>query len=128
MRESASVDDAQLQTDLLERIECELQLVAAMRGGDNRADARCVAGDGRKRDALREHPFCEEPVGERHRKRAVTEDDRRDRALAEAGVEPQRLEACLEEARVIPEPLDDLRFLDQYVERGNTRRRDRRWM
>ena len=38
---------------------------------------------------------------------------------------PMRLEAGLEEARVLPQPIDQLRLLDEHVERGDAGGRDR---
>ena len=49
------MDDSEFASDVAERVERELQLVARMRGGDDRADARLVARHGREADALREH-------------------------------------------------------------------------
>ena len=78
-----------------------------------RALSRATVG---KRDALREDALLEQPIRQLHRQRAVADDDRRDRALADAGVEAERLQARLEEARVLPEPVDDLRLLQQQVD------------
>ena len=97
-----------------------------MRGGDDRADASLVARDRRKSDPLREHAFLKQPVRQLHRERPVAGDDRRNGTLAQAGVEAQRLQAGLEEPRVFPEPIDELRLLDQHVERGYARGSDRR--
>ena len=113
---------------LREHVERELQLVARVRGRDDGADARLVARDGRKRDALREDALLEQPVRQLHRQRALADDHRRDRALAQAGVEAERLQAGLEEPRVLPQPLDDLRLLLEHVERRDARGRDRRRM
>ena len=99
-----------------------------MRRRHERADARFVARDGRKRDALREHAFLKQPIRQLHRKGALTRDHRRDRTLAEAGVESERFEPFLEEPRVLPEPIDDLRFLLQHVDRGDAGGGDRRRM
>src|SRR5204862_370381 len=52
--------DAEFPADPGEHVQRELQLVAGVRGGDDRAHSRLVAGDGRKRDALREHAFLEQ--------------------------------------------------------------------
>ena len=43
-------------------------------------------------------------------------------------LKPERRESRLEEARVLPEPIDDLRLLEQHVDRGNARGGDRRRM
>ena len=87
-----------------------------MRRGHDRADARPVPRYGRKRNALREDAVGEEPIRQRHRQRAVPDDHRCDRALADAGVEAELDEPLLEESRVLPEAIDDLRFLQQDVE------------
>ena len=73
-------------------------------------------------------PCCEQPIGQLHRQRAVADDDRRDRALAEAGVEAERLQARLEEARVLPQPLDELRLLSSTSSARDARGGDRRRM
>ena len=105
--------------DAAEHVECELQILARMRGGDDGPHARFVARDGRKRDALREDAGLEQPIRQRHRRGAVADEDRRDRALADAGVEAQRRQARLEETRVVPQPIDELRLVEQDVDRRN---------
>src|SRR5690606_2474389 len=109
----ADLYEPELLSDLREGVERVLQVLPRVRRRDDGADARLVAGDGREGDPLREHPLLEEPVRQRHRLRAVAGDDRRDRALADPRVEPEALQAGLEEPRVLPEPLHDLRFLEQ---------------
>ena len=69
-------------------------------------------------------PSCEQAVRQLHRQRAVADDDRGDRAFAQAGVEAERLQSGLEEPRVLPQPVDDLRFLLQHVQRRDARGRD----
>ena len=59
-----------------------------------RALSRATVG---KRDALREHALLEQPIRQPHRERAVAGNDRRDRAFAEPGIEPERLQTGLEE-------------------------------
>ena len=56
------------------------------------------------------------------------DDDRGDRALARAGIEAERLEAGLEEPRVLPEPFHPLRLGFEHVERRQAGRGDRRRM
>ena len=60
--------------------------------------------------------------------RRLADDHRRDRALAHAGVEAELLEAGLEEARVVPQPLDPLRLGLEDVERREARGGHRRRM
>ena len=48
---------------------------------------------GREADALGEHALLEQPIGQRHRERRLADDHRRDRALAGARVEAERLRA-----------------------------------
>src|SRR5262245_13411183 len=96
-------DDSQLPADFLEDVERELELFARVRRGDDRAYARLVARDGRKGDALREHPFSEEAIRQLHRERAFAHDDGCNGTLARAGVQPERLQAGLEEARIVPQ-------------------------
>ena len=82
-----------------------------MRGGDDCADARLVARHGRKPDALREHAVLEQAS---------------DSFIASAAsptmtgviglslrpvLKPSALQTGLEEPRVLPQPLDELRFL-----------------
>ena len=90
-----------------------------------RALSRATVG---KRDALREHARFEQVIRQLHRQRSVADDDRRDRALAEAGIEAERVQARLEEPGVVPQPLDDLRFLLEDVDRREARGGDRRRM
>src|SRR5438128_8544161 len=89
--------EMQLAADLGKDVEGTLQILARMRGRDDRPDAGLVPRHGRKPDALREHPVGKQAIGERHRQGAVTDDHRGDRALAHAGVEAQRPQTCLEE-------------------------------
>src|SRR5262245_6197249 len=56
------LDNAQTTTDLLQYIECELQLLPSMRCRDNRPYPRPGFGHGRIPDALSEDPFCEELI------------------------------------------------------------------
>src|SRR5690242_18096412 len=97
------LDDAERRADLLERVECELELVTRMRGRDDRADARLAARDGRKRDALSEHAFSEEAIRQLHRERVLADDHRRNRTFTGAGIEPQGPQAGFEESRIVPE-------------------------
>src|SRR3989442_10369387 len=122
------MEDPELLADLAEHVERELQLVARVRRRDDRSDARLLGRYGWKRDALREHALPEEPIRQLHRERAVADDDRRDRALAQAGVEAERIEARFEEARVLPQPIDDLWLLFEHVERRDARGGDARRM
>src|SRR5699024_1521035 len=121
-------DDAEFAADLAEDVERELQFLARVRCRDDGPDAGLVAGDGGKGKALREDPFFEQAVRQLHRQRALAGGDRRERALADSGVEAELLQTGLEEARVLPEAIDDLRFLLQDVEGGDTGGRDRRRM
>src|SRR5207249_5971463 len=105
---ASSMYDSELAADFRERVERELQLVAGVRGGDDRADASLVARDGRIADPLCEDAFLKQPVRQLHRERPLAGDDRRNGTLAQAGVEAQRLQAGLEEPRVLPEPIDDV--------------------
>src|SRR5437868_5084941 len=79
----------QFPSHLTECLERELELLGCVRRGHNRSHARPIARDGRKCDALHEHTFLKEPVRQLHRERAVADNHRRDRALAEARIEPQ---------------------------------------
>src|SRR5262245_55202681 len=105
--------DAELAADRGETVERELQLVVRVRGGHDRPHARLVLRDGWKRNALREHALLEEPIRERHRQRPVADDHRRDRTLAGARIEAEIGQTFLEEARVLPEAIDDLRLLEE---------------
>src|SRR5258705_10951104 len=89
-----------------------------MRGSDDRAHARLVPCNRGKTDSLREDAFPEQRVRELHGQRRIAHDDRRDRTLARARVEAERLEAALEDARVLPEALDELRLAFEHVDRG----------
>src|SRR5206468_8407670 len=83
-------DDSELPPNLAEHVERELELLARMNSRHDRADARFVAGHSRIRNTLREHALFEQTVRQLHRQRAVADDNRRDRALAEAGIESER--------------------------------------
>src|SRR5919201_297888 len=120
--------DSKLSADMAEDVEGELQFVACVCRGHNRADAGLVARDRRVADTLREHAFLEQTVRQLHRQRGFADDNRRDWALARSRVEPEGLQARLEEPCVFPEAIDDLRFFHQDVERRDARSGDARWM
>ena len=84
-----------------------------MGGGDDRPHPGLVARDRWEPDALREDALLEQSIRQRHRATGLAGDDRRDRAFAHAGVEAQLLKALLEESGVLPELLDQLRFVLQ---------------
>src|SRR6478672_7474445 len=90
-------NNSEFAADLCEFVERELQFVARVSGSDDRPDARFVARDRRERDALGEDAFVEQTVRQLHGARAFADDHRRDRALAEAGVEAEPAQAGLEE-------------------------------
>src|SRR5688572_561061 len=73
--------------DLPEHIEGILQVVAGVGGRDDGPQTCLAAGDRREADALREHAFLEQPVRHLRRERGVADDDRSDRAGAQAGIE-----------------------------------------
>ena len=66
-----------------------------VRGRDDRPHAGLVARDGREGDALREDALVEQPVRQLHRQRAVADDHRRDRALAEPVLNPSACSPAL---------------------------------
>jgi len=88
--------------------------------GDDRAHARFVAGDRRKRDSLSKYALFEQAIRQLHRAGAFARDDGRDGTFTEARVEAERREAFLEEARVVPEPLDDLGLVLEHIKGGQT--------
>src|SRR5258706_4464272 len=59
------LDYSQLLTDLLERVERELQFVMRVRGRHDRPDARFALGHRRERDALREHALGKQSIRQR---------------------------------------------------------------
>src|SRR5206468_1630307 len=91
----SSFQDTELRADLPECVESELKLVACVRRGNDRANACLPLRDGREPDPLREHPFVEQPIGERHRQCAITDDHRRNRTLAEPRIKTERLQTAL---------------------------------
>src|SRR6187549_3910182 len=96
---STSSDQAQLFADPFEGVQRVLQILARVRGGHERPDSGLVARDGREGDRLGEHALLEQAVRKSIGFGAVAGDHRRDRALAQAGVEAKTLEACFEEPR-----------------------------
>src|SRR5262245_29658961 len=94
------------------------------------ADSCLSAWNGGKSDALGKDPFGKQLVGQPHRQGRVADDDRRDRTLARPRVEAERLQAALEETRVVPQTLDELRLALEYLNGreagGRHRRRMRR--
>ena len=88
---------------------------------DDGADARLAVGHGRITDALGEHPRPKELARKFVRRRILANDEGRDRCFAQAGIEPEILQALFEKLRVRPELLDQLRFLFQDVEGGDRR-------
>src|SRR5262249_28027652 len=123
--QGSTCKNGELSPYLSKDVQRELKFLAGVRSRDNRPDPGPVARHRRERDALREHTFLEQPVRELHGKGALADDDRRHGAFAEPGVEAQHLEAGLEEPCVLPEPLDDLGFLLEDVQRREARRRNR---
>ena len=106
-----------------ERIEAGLEIVARVLAGHDRAHAGLAQRDGREDDRRGEDAALEQPGRELLRLRLVAGDDRRDRRLADAGVEAELLQARLEEAGVVPQPLDALRLVLQHVDGGDARGR-----
>src|SRR5207245_1263934 len=118
-RFAAVIEDPDLVADFGEGVERELQLFARMRRRHDRANPRLVSRNRRKSDSLRENAFFEQSVRQLHRQRGVTDDHRRDRTLAEAGVEAERLQPCLEKSSVLPESIDQLWLLEEHINRRN---------
>ena len=91
------------------------------------SNAASIVGHGREADPLREDAFLEQAIGELHGQRPLADDDWCDGCLGMAGVEPEPLQARLEEPRVVPEALDELglglEHLDGCQARGGDSRR-----
>src|SRR5688572_25667413 len=113
--------DAEVAPCRLEGVQRELQFLAAVRSRHDGAYARLALRDGRESDALRKNAFFKQAVRQGHRTRPLPHDHGRNRALAGARIESQRLEAALEEPGVLPQPLDELRFLLEDLDRGQAR-------
>ena len=98
-----------------------------MRGGDDRAHARLVAGDGRKPDALREHAVLRtaDPTSVIASAPSPTMTGVIGLSLTPV-LKPSACKPGLEEPRVVPQPFDELRLFQQHVERGEAGRGDRR--
>jgi hypothetical protein len=118
---SIRLDDAEFRAHLLELIQRELQILARVGGGHDRADARLAARNGWKTEPLREHAFVEQAVRQLHRERRFTGDHRRDRAFAQTGVEPELGQTFLEEPGVVPQSIDQLRLFEEHVHSGAAR-------
>src|SRR3954468_14600063 len=114
---SESLDQAELPAHLLERVEARLEIVARVLAGHDRAHAGLVQRDRRENHGRGEDALHEQPGGESLRPGCLARDDRRDRRLADARVEPKLREPGLEEAGVIPQSLESLRLVLEHVER-----------
>src|SRR2546428_4638180 len=89
--------------------------------GDDGADTRLAVGYGGIADALGEHPRPKELTRKFVGQRGFANDHGRDRRFAQAGIEPELLQAFLEKLRVCPEALDQQWFLLQDLEGGDAR-------
>ena len=87
------LENSEIPPDGSKCLERETKLLLRVSGGDDRADARLVAGHGRKADALREHAGVEQPVRQPHRQGRVTDDHGRDRTVAHPRVETEDRQA-----------------------------------
>src|SRR5688572_15278694 len=105
---STLLDNPEFPANDTEGVKSVLEILLCMRGGDDRAQTRLVAGHGGEADALCKHAPLEQRIRHLRSRGGLPDDDGRDGTLAEAGVEPELLEAGFEEPRVIPQFLDPL--------------------
>src|SRR5438309_11295377 len=82
--EAKSSKNSKLAADRREPVERELQFVARVGCRHDGTHPRLVARHRRTPEALRDTAFLEQSIGQLHRQRSVADDDRRDRALADA--------------------------------------------
>src|SRR6478735_7611613 len=85
--ESSAADEPQLVADAVERAQRDVELLARVGGGHDRAKARLVDGDGREDDGLGEDTLLDEPVAEASGRVGVAHHHRGDRRLGATGVE-----------------------------------------
>src|SRR5215469_10282707 len=92
------------------------KLCAGVDCRDDRTHAAFVSGHRRIDDTLRKNALLEEARAEAHRQGALAHYHRRNRRLALARIEPQLLQAALEEVGVFPEALDQAIVLLQNLQ------------
>src|SRR5436305_1525378 len=101
-----------------------------MSRGHDGADTGFALGDCREGNACSHHSFFEQLAAELHRQASLADDDGGNRRLARrrifsADVETESAQLLLEEAGILPKFVDQLRFLFENIEGGDTRRGDR---
>src|SRR5688572_17870937 len=119
------LNESEFLTDFREYIERNLKIAARVGGHHDGTHPRLVTRNRREADSLGEHPLFEQAIGQLHRFRCVSGDHRSDWALAGPCIEPELPQSLLEELRVGPELVDELRFFEEHLERRETRRDDR---
>ena len=95
---------------------------------DDGADTRLAVGYGGIADALGENAGRKELTRKFVGQRGFANDHGRDRCFAQAGIEPELLQAFFEKLRVCPEVIDQLWFLFQDLQGRDRRGRHRRRM
>src|SRR5438132_13314959 len=101
---AASSDDRELLADPLERLERLGEVLLGVVGRHDRSDSRRPLRHGREHDGRGEDALLEQLARELLRDVLLAGDDRRDRRLARAGVEPEVVQALFEEPGSVPTP------------------------
>src|SRR5260221_8031116 len=122
------LNDVEFLAYSLKDIQRLRKLFAGVNRCDDRTHAAFVSRHRRIDDTLRKNPLFKETRAEAHRQGALAHYHRRNWRLAVTRIEPQVLQAALEEVSVFPEALDQAIVFLQNLQGCDAGCYYRRWM